>query len=227
MSFCPVCPFGKNFVSTFANENYSRMKDHKREKPNNEAEEILSAEGIVDSKAEQPSGSEGEKSHDNDKGHDKRKHKEESVEKILNEKLEIVNDKYIRLVAEFDNFRRRTAKERLDLVLTASEDTIKGILPVLDDFERALEMFRQADGDHSVAIEGTELIYSKLFSYLSSKGLKVIEAKGLELDTDFHEAIAQMPAPDKKLKNKIIEVIQQGYTLNTKVIRFAKVVVGI
>jgi molecular chaperone GrpE len=203
------------------------MKDHKNEKHDNVTEEIKSEGEVVGVDTEQTNAAEEEKDHENVKGHDKHKHKEENAEKICNEKLAAVNDKYIRLVAEFDNYRRRTAKERLDLVLTASEETIKGVLPVLDDFERALEMFRKAEGDNSVAIEGTELIYNKLFSFLTSKGLKIIEAKGMELDTDFHEAIAQLPAPDKKMKNKIIEVVQQGYTLNAKVIRFAKVVVGI
>lgn len=147
--------------------------------------------------------------------------------KIAELKIAELNDKYLRLAAEFDNYRRRTAKERLELVLTASEDTIKGLLSVLDDCERALDVLRQAEGDHAIAIEGTELIYSKLYSYLESKGLKKIESKGKELNTDFHEAVAQFPAHSKAQKNKIIEVVQQGYTLNGKVIRFAKVVVGI
>ena len=143
------------------------------------------------------------------------------------EKIAMLNDKYLRLAAEFDNYRRRTAKERLDLVLTEAEDTIKGLLPVLDDCERAIEVLKSAEGDHKAAIEGTELIYNKLYSYLESKGLKKMEVKGKELDTDFHEAVAQFPAPDKKHRNKIIDVAQHGYTLNGKVIRFAKVVVGI
>ncbi|MEA5006221.1 MAG: nucleotide exchange factor GrpE [Rikenellaceae bacterium] len=143
------------------------------------------------------------------------------------DKIAELNDKYLRLAAEFDNYRRRTAKERLDLVLTAAEDTIKGLLPVLDDCERAIDVLKSSEGDHKAAIEGTELIYNKLYSYLESKGLKKIEVKGKELDTDFHEAVAQFPAPDKKHKNKIVDVAQHGYTLNGKVIRFAKVVVGI
>ncbi len=149
--------------------------------------------------------------------------KEESQE----DKIAALNDKYLRLAAEFDNYRRRTAKERLDLVMTAGEETIVGVLPVLDDCERALDVLRRSDGDNSVAIEGTELIYNKLFSYLESKGLKKIESVGKELNTDFHEAIAQLPAHKKEHRNKIMEVVQQGYTLNGKVIRFAKVVVGI
>lgn len=186
------------------------MKDHKKEKHGIEAEDVNKTEEVPVTDSSQPLEDE----------------KNSQIEK-LNEKFEALNDKYIRLVAEFDNYRRRTAKERLDLVLSASEDTIIGILPVLDDFERALELLRKAEGDHSVAIEGTELIYNKLVSYLSTKGLKTIDAKGHELNTDFHEAIAQFPAPDKKSKNKIIDVAQKGYTLNSKVIRFAKVVVGI
>lgn len=143
------------------------------------------------------------------------------------EKIALLNDKYLRLAAEFDNYRRRTAKERLDLVMTAAEETIKGLLPVLDDCERAIDVLKGTEGDHKAAIEGTELIYNKLYSYLESKGLKKMEVKGKELDTDFHEAVAQFPAPDKKHRNKIIDVAQHGYTLNGKVIRFAKVVVGI
>ena len=181
---------------------YFGMKEQKRNKHSHE-NEVVSDKQQVEIPQEQP--------------------KEENTE----EKIAELNDRYLRLAAEFDNYRRRTAKERLDLVVTASEDTIIGVLPVLDDCERALEVLRQAEGDHSIAIEGTELIYNKLFTFLESKGLKKIDAKGEELNTDFHEAIAQFPAPDKAHKNKIIDVAQQGYTLNGKVIRFAKVVVGI
>ncbi|HBG24046.1 MAG: nucleotide exchange factor GrpE [Bacteroidetes bacterium HGW-Bacteroidetes-5] len=137
-----------------------------------------------------------------------------------------LNDRYLRLAADFDNFRRRTLKERQDLILSAGEDLIVGILPVLDDFERAFEMLHKAEGDNSTAIEGTEIIYKKLLSFLTSKGLKVIEALGEELNTDYHEAIAQIPVEEQEKKNKIVEVLQKGYTLNSKVIRFAKVVVG-
>jgi molecular chaperone GrpE len=149
-----------------------------------------------------------------------------NIEEKHKEEISALNDKYLRLAADFDNYRRRTLKERQDLIMTAGEDLIIGILPVLDDFERAYEMLHKASGDNSTAIEGTELIYNKLFNFLSSKGLKVIEAIGSDLDTDFHEAVAQVPTEDPKMKNKIIEVLQKGYTLNGKVIRFAKVVVG-
>ncbi len=143
------------------------------------------------------------------------------------EKIAELNDRYLRLAAEFDNYRRRTAREKLELIQTASEDIIKGILPILDDCERAIDLLKSIEGDHKAAIEGTELIYNKLYSYLESKGLKRMDVMGKELDTDFHEAVAQMPAPDKKHKNKIINVAQQGYTLNGKVIRYAKVVIGV
>ena len=135
-------------------------------------------------------------------------------------------DDYIRLMAEFDNYRRRTAQEKLELVSTASTETIKGLLPVLDDCERALKVLLESD-DSDAAKEGTELIYSKLMSYLKSKGLAVIEAAGQPFDTDLHEAVAQFPVQDEEQKGKVFDVVQTGYTLNGKVIRFAKVVVGI
>ena len=135
-------------------------------------------------------------------------------------------DDYIRLMAEFDNFRRRTSQEKLELVSMASTDTIKGLLPVLDDCERALAVLKDSN-DSDAAKEGTELIYHKLMGYLNSKGLAVIEAKGQIFDTDLHEAVAQFPVQDEDQKGKVFDVVQTGYTLNGKVIRFAKVVVGI
>lgn len=136
------------------------------------------------------------------------------------------NDDYIRLMAEFENFRRRTSQEKIDLVSNASADTIKGLLPVLDDCERALAVLKNSD-DSAAAKEGTELIYHKLMSYLQSKGLAVIDAKDQEFDTDLHEAVAQFPVPEEDRKGRVFDVVQTGYTLNGKVIRFAKVVVCI
>lgn len=149
-----------------------------------------------------------------------------SKEKELEEKLAESKDKYMRLAAEFDNYRRRASKERLELISTASEEVIKGLLPILDDCERALQVLKDSR-DTEAAKEGTELILNKLRSYLKAKGLAEIEAQGKELDTDFHEAVAQFPAQNPAQKNKIIDVVQKGYTLNGKVVRFAKVVVGI
>ena len=144
----------------------------------------------------------------------------------LESKLAKEKDDYIRLMAEFDNFRRRTSQEKLDLVSVASMDTIKGLLPVLDDCERALAVLGEST-DSEAAKEGTNLIYTKLLSYLQSKGLAMIEAAGKEFDTDLHEAVAQFPVQEEEKKGKVFDVVQTGYTLNGKVIRFAKVVVGI
>ena len=148
------------------------------------------------------------------------KAKEEFEGKLAEEK----ND-YLRLMAEFETFRRRTAKEKLDMVATASAETIKGMLPVLDDCERAMELL--ASSSDEAAKEGTSLIYNKLMAYLKTKGLSVIEAKGKKFDTDFHEAVAQLPAQDKDSKDIVIDVVSTGYMLGDKVLRFAKVVVGV
>lgn len=150
----------------------------------------------------------------------------QSVIEELTSKLAEANDKYIRLAAEFDNYRRRTAKERLDLISTAGEDVIKGFLPILDDCERALEVLKKSEASEA-AIEGTELIFNKIMTFLKGRGVSVIDALGQELDTDYHEAVAKFPVDDKEKKNRIIDVVQQGYKLNEKVIRFSKVVVGV
>ncbi len=144
----------------------------------------------------------------------------------LQSQLDDKSDEYLRLMAEFDNFRRRTAKERLELISTAGEDVIKGLLPVLDDCERAMAVLRDSQA-MAAAKEGTELIYNKLKDYLKSRGLVEIEAKDKPLDTDFHEAVARIPAPDEAVKGLIYDVVQKGYMLNGKVIRFAKVVVAV
>ena len=143
----------------------------------------------------------------------------------LNDKLAKEKDDYLRLMAEFDNFRRRTAEEKLALVKTAGEDTIKGMLTTLDECEMAMSMLEKAT-DVQAAKEGTELIYNKLMAYLGSKGLQKIEAKGEVFDTDLHEAVTLFPVQDEEQKGKIIDVMQTGYKLGEKVIRFAKVIVG-
>lgn len=160
---------------------------------------------------------------------DAKKEKIEELEKKVAEleaKTAKDKDDYVRLMAEFDNYRRRTSQEKLELVSMASTETIKGLLPVLDDCERAMKVLMESN-DSDAAKEGTELIYNKLMSYLKSKGLAVIEAAGQTFDTDLHEAVAQFPVPEEDKKGKVFDVVQTGYTLNGKVIRFAKVVVGI
>ena len=143
----------------------------------------------------------------------------------LTDKLSKEHDDYLRLMAEFETFRRRSAEEKLNLVATAAADTIKGLLPVLDDCERAMQML-EGSSDES-AKQGTALIYDKLMAYLKGCGLEMIKAKGEVFDVDFHEAVTQFPAPSEDLKGKVIDVVQTGYMLNGKVIRYAKVVVGV
>jgi len=171
----------------------------------------------------------GKKFSKEQKKEDKYKEKIDSLEqevKSLNEKIAKDKDDYLRLMAEFDNYRRRTSQEKLELVSTASEDTIKGLLPILDDFERAIKALKDST-DSEAAKEGTELIYNKLSGYLKTKGLAVIETEGQPFDTDLHEAVAQFPVEEEDKKGKVFDTVQTGYTLKGKVIRFAKVVVGI
>lgn len=148
----------------------------------------------------------------------------EAVQKA-EERAAAAEDKYLRLAAEFDNYRRRTSKEKLDLVKSAGEDILKGILPVLDDCERAIEQLEKTEAS-TFEKEGTGLIYSKLKSYMKSCGLEEMDVKGKEFDTDTAEAVAQFPVQDPDQKGKVIDVVQKGYTLNGKVVRFAKVVIG-
>lgn len=155
------------------------------------------------------------------------KKKVEEFQKKVEElegKLKKEHDDYLRLMAEFETFRRRSAEERLALVGSASSDTIKGLLPVLDDCERAMDLLSKSSDE--AAREGTALIYNKLMDYLKTKGLAVIEARGAKFDVDLHEAVTQFPAPSPEQKGMVIDVVQTGYTLNGKVLRYAKVVVG-
>lgn len=155
------------------------------------------------------------------------KTKSKADEKLqdLGEKLDELNDKYLRLFSEFDNFRKRTQKEKLELFKTASEDVMIAMLPVLDDFERALKVAEDKEVE-ATHMEGIELIYNKLKKTLEQKGLQCLDSQGADFDTDYHEAITNIPAPSPELKGKVVDVIEKGYKLNDKVIRFAKVVVG-
>lgn len=136
-----------------------------------------------------------------------------------------LNDKYIRLFSEFDNFRKRTAKEKLDLTLNAGGDVMKQIIPTLDDFDRAIANNENVEDIDSVK-EGFTLIHNKLMQTLTAKGLKAMDSKGEDFDTNKHEALTQIPAPSEDLKGKVVDVIEKGYVLHDKVLRFAKVVVG-
>ena len=153
---------------------------------------------------------------------------EEELEKELEtaqETIEEQKDKYLRLSAEFDNYRKRTMKEKAELILNGGEKSLSSILPVVDDFERAIKTMETATDVQAVK-EGVELIYNKFMSTLAQNGVKVIETKDQPLNTDYHEAIAVIPAPSEAQKGKILDCVQTGYTLNDKVLRHAKVVVG-
>lgn len=143
----------------------------------------------------------------------------------LEEKLAEANDKYMRLAAEFDNYRKRTLKERMDMMKYGGEDVIKDLLPILDDLDRNAQAMEKTD-DIKIVREGISLIQNKLLQILQQKGLSEVEAQGQEMDTDLHDAVTTIPAPDSMLKGKVVDVIQKGYKLSDKVIRHAKVVVG-
>lgn len=155
---------------------------------------------------------------------------EEVIELSKEEELEIqvkeATDKYLRLYSEFDNFRKRTQKEKIELYKTAGEDVISSILPVIDDFERAQKAMEESDDIQGVK-DGIKLIHDKIVSILKQKGLEEVEsAIGKDFNIEFHEAITQIPAPSKKEKGKVLDVVEKGYELNGKVIRFTKVVIG-
>ena len=136
-----------------------------------------------------------------------------------------LKDKYMRLYAEFDNFKRRTAKEKIDLISTASKETIAALLPVVDDFDRAKKTADDPESTENFS-EGVKLVYEKLHKILTQKGLQKMESNGEVFDPEFHEAITEIPAPTEELKGKVIDTIEAGYFLNDKIIRYAKVVVG-
>jgi len=136
-----------------------------------------------------------------------------------------LNDRFLRLYSEFDNFKRRTAKERIELYKTAGEDIMMSLLSVLDDFDRAIKS-NEETGDVSIMKEGIKLVHNKFKTTLEQKGVEHMDSLHKKFDTDLHEAITKIPAPKRKLKGKVVDVIEKGYLLNGKVIRFAKVVVG-
>ena len=177
------------------------------------------------SKPKQPdSGTSTKKSQTVKKGEAKtvRKVKKESeAEEMLME----LQDKYLRLSAEFDNYRKRTLKEKADLTKYASEEVLVGLLPILDDFERAMDSMNKT-GDLQSLKDGISLIYNKFSEFLKQKGIQEIESLHQDFDTDCHDAVTKIQAPEKKLKGKVVDVIEKGYLLNGKVVRYSKVVVG-
>ena len=154
-----------------------------------------------------------------------KKDKKEAKLEELGGKLQELHDKHLRLQAEFDNFRRRTLKEKADLIKSGGESVLINILPVIDDFERAIDSLKDLPDDDA-GKQGTVLIYNKFEEFLKQNNVKEIEAINQDFDVDHHEAITKIPAPKEELKGKVVDVVQKGYCLNEKVIRFAKVVIG-
>jgi molecular chaperone GrpE len=154
------------------------------------------------------------------------KHKKDSRTEKLEQEVAQLNDKYLRLYSEFDNYRKRTLREKLELSKVASTDVIKSILPVVDDLERAYAAIETTEEAHSATKDGLGLILNKLMNILSQQGVEPIKSIGEDFNTDFHEAVTKIPAPSPELKGKIVDVIEKGYILSGKVIRFAKVIVG-
>ena len=191
-----------------------------------EKEQDMTAEACADTpaetQAEQSKTEEKESRKERRKRHDRHGDHEQKVQE-MGEKLAEMNDKYVRLYSEYENYRKRTNTEKADLIINGSKDMIKAILPVVDDMERALASM--ADDDS--AKEGVQLIYNKLMNILSQKGLSPIEAKGTKFDENLHEAVTQFPAAEESQKGTVVDVVEKGYYLNSKVLRYAKVVVAI
>jgi molecular chaperone GrpE len=202
------------------------QKDHLNEKPINDSEvapEFMKIEDLVDmgeSEIPEKSAPQAAEETAGEEAVDKEV-KIAEIEKSLAE----MADKYLRLSAEFDNYRKRTLREKMELIRTANESVMRNILPVIDDFERAMKSIEMGM-DFEATKEGILLIYNKFNDFIKQNGVKEVDAMGMEFSTDLHEAVTKVPAPSEDLKGKIIDVIQKGYLLNDKVIRFAKVVVG-
>lgn len=187
----------------------------KDEKETSQKEENVKPEEATNLQGEQPNAAESAEVSDNVSG------ELEALKKKCGE----LNDAHLRLMAEFDNYRKRTLREKADLIKNGGEASLSRLLPVVDDFERAMQNMRTAE-DVKAVEEGVELIYNKFMAYLAQQGVKPIEATGKPFDTELFEAIATVPAPEPDMKGKVIDCVQTGYTLNDKVLRHAKVVVG-
>lgn len=194
------------------------MTKHKNNKEDQDIKEEVDNSNVEASASENGSGEQKEEK-------DGASVQETELERLKVE-LSEAKDKYLRLYSEFENFRRRSAKERLELIQTANQDLLVDLLPVLDDFERAANNYNEKT-EVSTLKEGMDLIFSKFFKVLEQKGVKPMEKKeGMDFNPDIHEAITQIPAPKDDLKGKVVDVVEKGYYLNDKVIRFAKVVIG-
>ena len=190
------------------------------------SEEIKEEQELNEKQEQTTSGKDESSQEDSKASEESAKAEEEKKELSPEEKIEELNNKYVRLYSEFENFRRRNAKEKMELVSTATESLMTELLPVLDDISRAESSIKEAKEVEAVK-EGVDLIFNKFRKTLENKGLKPFEdQKGKEFDADLHEAVTQIPAPTEDLKGKIVDEIEKGYLLNDKIIRFSKVVTG-
>ncbi len=201
------------------NKEYNQEENIENIQTENQSEEINNQEKLDECDIKEDSSKKEKK---------KKQSKEEKMKSELiatEEALADQKDKYLRLAAEFDNYRKRTIKEKAELILNGGAKSIESILPVIDDLERAIETMKTATDVNAVK-EGIDLIYQKFIKILGDNGVQIIETSGKELNTDLHDAVAVIPSPNDEFKGKIIDCVQTGYTINDKVIRHAKVVVG-
>ena len=240
MTFCPCNPYGRLFaVSPYDltakcismvkkisdkeedKERKTKSQQAVRESDKSEAEDNKEGDGFVGEEDVKPGAPEGPGEAKDDREADSTDDKKADLEIRLAE----FQDKYLRLSAEFDNYRKRTLKERIELTRSAGESLLLGLLPVMDDFERAMTLMESTADCESIK-EGLGLIYNKMQAFLKQNGVKEMESLGKDFDSDLHEAVTKIPAAEKKQKGKVVDVIQKGYYLNDKILRYAKVVVG-
>ena len=196
------------------------MSDKEKEEIDNQesTESMENVDGLNDEQAQS-------QTEENQADEDSENSSEQDELSVVKNELEELKDKHLRLQAEFDNYRRRTLKEKAELISSAGEKVLKDLLPVIDDLDRAMESTATAQ-DVAAVREGLDLIVNKFQNFLKNNGVSEIDAKEQDFDADKHEAVTKFPAPSEDLKGKVIDVVQKGYTLNGKVMRFAKVVVG-
>lgn len=210
--YVPIAGLGSSFaICSSFNESFMSTKDPIEEK-----------KAAADAAQEQENAAKANQEQD---GKDAEAQEAENNKPSIEEEMALLRDKYVRLHAEFDNFRKRNAKERVELINTASRDVILDLLPIIDDFDRAIQA-NESNDDIKAVKEGLKLIQQKMFRTMENKGVKAMDSVGKTFDTDHHEAITQIPAPSKKLRGKVVDVVEKGYLLNDTVLRYAKVVVG-
>ncbi|MEA2042462.1 MAG: nucleotide exchange factor GrpE [Bacteroidota bacterium] len=209
---------GKKIKDTESQAKESSAKESKERNDEND-------KTIDEDTSKENNPSEKESEMQDEANSEKKEVSEEKKELSWEEKYKLINDKYLRLSAEYDNYRKRTLKEKMDLIKSAGSDILINFLSVTDNLDRAKKSINASDDMKSMK-EGLDLIFKGLNDFLQSRGIKEIEAQGNEFDTDLHEAVTKIPAPEKKLKGKVVDVIEKGYTLNGQVLRYAKVVIG-